>query len=303
MYQRIITRLVFCIAFLAQVSMGAQENEIKYIFNDPNTQDYIKRIDFVNKKTKAVVNTYDVIENNPYNHLKYPVVGSKLKNKIYDISNISKNEVSYFMSKKKPLSVSDLRPTKARSQIVIWSDIYTAVANILSTFNIDGYVINYHTTTKILDNSGNIIKVFSHLEYADNRPLVSNNGKYYGLSYGGSINPDEDWVTKQGHRIYDIKTEKLLYHVEDDIFDSAILTVTKNNAFAVKHMINEIQDELTIIDIDSGYTLKYLHNRQTEYMNVRQLNDFVSNVRNDIKLKKTLNNRFQINKIDIPQTQ
>jgi hypothetical protein len=38
-------------------------------------------------------------------------------------------------------------------------------------------------------------------------------------------------------------------------------------------------------------------------MNVRQLNDFVSNVRNDIKLKKTLNNRFQINKIDIPQTQ
>ncbi len=304
MYQRIISRLVFFIAFLAQVSVGAQENDVKFIFSKPSTRDYIKRIDFVNIKTKAIVNTYDVIENNPYNHLKYPVTDIKQKNKVYDISNIPKTDVNYFVSKIKPLSVQDLRPTKAFSEVNIGSyyKVYTGIAYVLYTFNSEGYIINFHTTTKILDNSGNIIKVFSHLEYADNCPLVSNNGKYYGLSYGGSINPDEDWVTRQGHRIYDVVSGKLLYKMEDAFFDGSGIILTKNNAFLRRRQINERENELTVIDIDAGYTLKYIYNKDTEDMNLPQMNDFIATLRNDLKAKKNLNSRLQFTKIDFYQT-
>jgi hypothetical protein len=297
MYQKIIAVLVGVLVFLSGVK--GQSNDVKFI--NASKEDYVKRIDFVNKKTGTIINTYDVIANNPYNHLNFPVIDIKQKNKVYDIKNISQTDVNYFVSKRKPLSLSDLRPTKAFSEANIGSyySIYTAVAYNLTTFNKDNYIINFHSTTKILDNNGNVIKVFQHLDYEDINPIVSNNGKYYSLSYGGSLNPDENPMTNNGYRIYDIATSKLLYQ-EEHGSDTSPPFATVNSAFIIHKQLTEKQDEYKIIDIEADYIVKCVFDTQ-DLPGLSQLNPLVTSLRNDIKLKKSLDPRFQLEKINFYQ--
>lgn len=291
MYQRIISRLVFFMAFLAQVSVGAQNNKVTYIYYNKSNPEAIVAIKFIDVKTNTIINTFDVIANNPYNYLKYPIVGNNFKNKIYNLKNIQKNELDYFVSKRKPLEISNLIPVKAFSKANIFeSKNHVAISYILNTINSDGNYINFHTTTKIVDKTGKTIKIFEHLDYEDNNPIISPNGQFYALNYGGYIDNNENMLFHQGYRIYDIKTGHLLYQEEQNAYEQPLmLGVAENNVFVRRKMVSLNDVESKIMDIELGYIGTFAHNYNLHITN-KEISTMTESLRHDIKNKIPSNN-------------
>jgi hypothetical protein len=293
MYQRIIAVLVGVLVFLG--GMKGQSNEIKY---DADLPESIRRIDFVNKKTKAIVSTYDVIANNPYNHLKYPIIEKKAGNKIYDIRNVTQKDVSYFVSKKSP-QIIDFQPVKAISRVFIRSNqkTYTTVSYILITIGLEDD-IDHHTTTKILDNDSKVIRTFEHLNYQDNYSLVSQDGKYYMLQDSGDA---FDGKFNQVYRIYDVKTGQLLYEEERSGFDQNIsMWSIQSGVFVREEMTTATESETRILDIENSSIATFTHSMGNSFSDVELL-AMIKSVREDVKSKNTTNATFKIEKFNFYQ--
>jgi hypothetical protein len=227
----------------------------------------------------------------------------KSKNKIYDIKNLSKKEITYFLSVRKPLEVDDLQPVKAVSTYNINSEdnFFVGISYILHTINAQGNRINFHTTTKIINNDGKLIKIFDHLDYEDNHPIVSQDGKYYALSYGGAMDRNENMLFNQGYRIYDIATEQLLYKEEEGAYEEELLlNLTTNNVLIRQKAVGVNQVESKIIDIELGYLTTFTHPRK-EYLLLNDISKMVATLREDVKNKKTLNSKFKTEKTNYYQ--
>ncbi len=298
MYQRIISRLVFFIAFLAQVSVGAQENEIKYIYYHELNPEAVTAINFVNKKSNLIISTFDVIKNNPYNSLKYPVIGEKFKNKIYTINKILSKDIQYFVSNKSS-KIIDFELAKASSQVVVMTSDknYTTVSYILLVSSTEE-LMDFHTTTIILDNNGKIIKTFEHLNCRGNNAIVSQDGKFFLLSdYGDAY----DGKFNQSHRIYDIKTGQIVYEEERSGFDQNLsLWSLQNGIFVREEIISAEENTITILDFEKNYKINFNQNRNDTFTQ-KELLKIVFSVREDISNNKAINSTFSIEQFNFYQ--
>ena len=76
-----------CMSLFAQVF--DEDSPFQYVFDEKDKihqSNYIA-VNFVDTATKAVLNTFDLVENNPFNHLEYPEIEVKdpyHKNKSYE---------------------------------------------------------------------------------------------------------------------------------------------------------------------------------------------------------------------------
>ncbi len=99
-----VFNFVFIIAFFTFITLNgfAQGNNdinpFKIIYNGSNDFKNIVKIEFLNRNTKEVVNSFNLIEENPFNKLGFPEMKQTVKNtaahnKWYLIDNVRLTDV------------------------------------------------------------------------------------------------------------------------------------------------------------------------------------------------------------------
>jgi len=179
------------------------------------------KIQFLSPATGKIEKEFDIIANNPYNKLKYPVLRKDEINScnVYDLSGMELDDetISYLTSYRK--TPMDFKPeiTLVSSTISIYKEgkNFTAIAyNLLA--EISGLEpVGYRGTAIIFDKMGNIVRRFEHLDVDIINQIVTEDGKYFCFIYGRALTEDGNPLTNEGFRIYSIQNGELL--VEEEV--------------------------------------------------------------------------------------
>ena len=179
------------------------------------------KVQFLSPVTGQIEKEFDIIANNPYNKLKYPVLRKDEINScnVYDLSGVELDdeEISYLTSYRK--TPMDFKPEIAlvSSTISIYKEgkNFTAIAYNLLAETSGLEPVGYRGTAIIFDKTGNIIRRFEHLDVDINHQIVTEDGKYFCFIYGEALTEDGNPLTNEGFRIYSIENGELL--VEEEV--------------------------------------------------------------------------------------
>jgi len=131
---------IFLISTLLIIALKsfAQENqdfEIEYVYNKDGLA-FFDRIDFKNTSTGKIINSFDPLKNNPYNHLDFPVFKiDAFGCKIYDLSKVKKENYPDLLEKiQMPAYTRNHELAGARSRVYVYykGKHYTLVSYSLS---------------------------------------------------------------------------------------------------------------------------------------------------------------------------
>jgi len=193
-------------------------NLIRFSENGAPSSDF--KIQFLNPVTRKIEKEFDIIANNPYNKLKYPVLRKDEVNScnVYDLSGMELNDetISYLTSyRKKPMNFKP-EITLVSSTISPYKEgkNFTAIAYNLLAETLDLEPVGYRGTAIILDKAGNIIRRFEHLDVDINYQIVTEDGKYFCFIYGKALTEDGNPLTNQGFRLYSVENGELLFEEE-----------------------------------------------------------------------------------------
>lgn len=176
--------------------------------------------------TGRLLNSFNIIENNPYNKLEYPILKKdKYGLIIYDMTKVSKSEAvkalspkyieqkSSFKKSDSDLNTPSLTSLKSR---VVYSgefrdDSFRIVSYSLMAYEHDEYPISFKSNIFVLNNKGNIIANLPDINTETNLPKITNDGGYIVFTYGGELTCSNDELQPHSFKILDVKTKEILW--------------------------------------------------------------------------------------------
>ena len=190
------------------------KNEIQYVtLGDKHT------ITFMNGKV------WDIAANNPYNKLNFPIKkrlngGQALGYIINHMIAPKKlsNElgiIDTFFISSRYLRSNDLKVVYAQSShgVSLFNKKCAAVKYSILALNADNEIIGARGCIYVFDSLGRVVQKFMNLDVApfEHSLVLTEDGKYLGISFGGPDNEHGDGLTKPTVQIYKVKSGKKIF--------------------------------------------------------------------------------------------
>ena len=237
-----------CMSLFAQVF--DEDSPFQYVFDEKDKihqSNYIA-VNFVDTATKAVLNTFDLVENNPFNHLEYPEIEVKdpyHKNKSYEISNTKLQDIKLpegNLVLKQGLDTSRIVDVQAYShyQAFIRGE-FLVVKYDFGVGTID-WVAGKGHVIYIFDREGNLLHTLSDFDTDVYEWDLTDNGRYLSYGYGAIWDESLEQFGDVGYKIIDLLENKITY---EENFGNKLYEV-RTEAF--KNII-----------IVGGFSIDYLH--------------------------------------------
>lgn len=179
-------------------------------------------------------NTFDLLSNNPYNKLNYPIKGEINGVKIYDISKEKENNLDLLISKKYiPTTSSFLREAKNSNEDSMILQTITSTINMSydsdsSKYSIVSYnlilssqrrVESMKSSIFVLDSIGEIIKKIDNIDNESIYPLINDEGTHIFVKYGGQTDCNSQSIKlPDSYKIIDAHTGETII---DEAFNNA----------------------------------------------------------------------------------
>lgn len=168
--------------------------------------DEITRLDFFNEQGNKI-NEYNALTNNPYNKQSIPtLIRGNYEAYVYD-SYVDKSDTE---------GKIEFLPTEYYTFTRISSSEGLPIVGYNLLGLKDNQVVDWKFTAVCFDEKGSILKVFKDLDIDANNFCVSENKKFFCVTYGGLKGEDLTQLRKSGFRIYDIVTGELVYELNVD---------------------------------------------------------------------------------------
>lgn len=250
-----VTFLLFFTFLVPHFIFGQNIKPIKLVYPE-NTYNYPLGIEFLDTITGERINYFDLIEQNPYNHLKYPVtdryVGNgnldydlkqqTLKDIVDDATLYNQNELNrHFESGASYTFISDpgfRKSAKGENFVVV---IYQFAIDL----HIEGFFGFYKSTIIVLDCTGKKFFEIIDLEQATLDPSISSNGEFLVFSYAD--NPYKKNKAKPGISIYHVPSNQLMYNVTSSNDEMPGIGHYKGLFYAIQ-TVSMDEDEFMVID-------------------------------------------------------
>ena len=207
------------VACLCVVSVGQllAQKVSKFVYKADNTVGKWEEIVFYDIATGRQTKTFDISQNNPYGNLPFPFV-VKNKEKVYDLSKLPKESYNLFLSDKY-VSNEDIKSDSVLvDKILNWAELSyeNATENfIVVSYNLAAYKNNFPVSFKsslnILDNKGNSVKSLKNLNTETRFPVITQNGKFLLLNYGGELDCSNNELLPRTFKIIDIDSGETIH--------------------------------------------------------------------------------------------
>ena len=171
-----------------------------------NTGQHIPfKIDFFNDK-RNLVNSFEIQRNNPFNHKDYPLI-SKEQYINYSAAGVG---IDY---EKEPLYdfKKDVNEYYTNTNIWINENGYSVINYNLQPIDKQGRLIGWLCDLILLNPKGERISEFENIQLDINNALITSDGKYLSIRYGGNDTENYKRLRNDGIRIYNIANDKIIY--------------------------------------------------------------------------------------------
>lgn len=216
-------RILFIILSLNAYAVLAQKPHFA-VEADEKTG-FPKKINYFDNAGKPL-NSFDILENNPYNKLEYPILKKdKYGLVIYDMTKVSKSQAAkalspkYFDQKssfKKSYSDSNTPKLTSLKSRVVYSgefrdDSFRIVSYSLMAYSNHEHPISFKSNVFILNNKGTIIANLPDNDTETNMPRITNDGKYILFTYGGELTCSDHKLMPYSFKIIDVNNREILW--------------------------------------------------------------------------------------------
>ncbi|MCB9041634.1 MAG: hypothetical protein H6557_33895 [Lewinellaceae bacterium] len=170
---------------------------------------YYDRIEFWKRGVERPVKTVGLEVLHPFNGLPFKKTGRAYGSDQYDLTGVKKSELEKHIGKwEVPSTIEDQIPVAADGQLLAFDGLtmkeYTVVAYQLFLTNRLRQVIAIIADYFIFNSSGEITAQF-RTNSAGLTPIVTQDGKYVAVKYGGEYGEDGDGYLPEGIKVYDAK--------------------------------------------------------------------------------------------------
>lgn len=245
--------------------------KIQYVYDE--TGNFVEEMKFYNEGTKQLANSFNLIENNPYNSLPYPVIKDKILS--YDLSGVRLNDIMLRKGKLNiTFGVSDtvlLRNIGATSFSGVYEDNsnYSIVCYYLNVGGEDN-IVAYSAIIYVFNCEGGIVKEIDDIEAPVSNQLISRDGRYLAVGYGSTMDLNNMIVSNDGCLIYDLITDDIIDHKSPDGFSWTVPMIIDNLIVVVHENSNEY------------YYYVYDFEKNKKYSHVFERREFINGQLKDI---------------------
>jgi hypothetical protein len=238
----IILTGVFVLTCLNSTGQIFDKNSpFQYVFDEKDEihqSNYIA-INFIDTATKVVLKTFDIVENNPFNHLDYPEIEVKdplHKNKSYEIRNTPLQNI------KLPEGNLVLKQGIDTTRIIDVNGYSYYQAFDLKNFLIIKYtlyvglrdwVAGRGDAILIYDTKGNLLHKLNNFNTDVREWALTENGRYFSYAYGGIQDESLEQFCDVGYKIMDLHENKIAYEENFGNIFNEVRTRTFNNMFKI----------------------------------------------------------------------
>ncbi len=175
---------------------------------------YYNRIEFWKRGVERPVKTVDLEALHSFNDLPFKKTGRAYGSDQYNLTGVKESELEKYIGKwEVPSTIQDQIPVAADGQLLAFDGLtmreYTVVAYQLYLTNRLRQVIAMIADYFIFNSDGEITAQF-RTNSAGLTPIVTQDGKYVAVKYGGQYGEDGGGYLPEGIKIYEAKEGSLV---------------------------------------------------------------------------------------------
>ncbi|MEZ5199401.1 MAG: hypothetical protein R2764_24370 [Bacteroidales bacterium] len=210
-------------------------------------------INFIDTITGKILNTINLIENNPFNKLNYPESDKKSpdeKNKVYHITKIPIESISLLegnlvlrQNMENPEQYTELTGSSFYQVTVSGDYLVISYSFYLTSF---GMVIGRSDAVFIFDQLGNLIHKLTDFDTNVREWALTENGRYFSYAFGSVLDEWSGPFTDAGYKVIDLTDERVVCEQNLDNQCSEVRTRSFENF--IKVSCHSIESLYIIID-------------------------------------------------------
>ncbi len=210
--------IIFALLLLATKPLYSQENKDNFRVNFTyyNNQRYVKEIEFVDVGSGETIKTFDIVDNNPYNNLNYPLIDqSKQGYNIYDVDGVQikylQLEGPFFASRRNLTDSFVIEDGAIKSYHEL---CFTDTSHIIVKYHLNlymgGVLVGVSNTVFLFMNNGELIRKFDQFTTQCLYPCITSDGKYFAYCYGGVVDESLDFFDDLGYVVYNLSENRIV---------------------------------------------------------------------------------------------
>nr|NQU89965.1 hypothetical protein [Bacteroidota bacterium] len=216
-FEKVVLIVLIHTSIMCNPLFGQKKNAIAPVnFLYYNNQKYIGVIEFINTDNGEVLKSFNVVENNPFNNLAYPVLKqSKQGYNVYEIDDVQVKDINLngpkFVIRR---DISDSLTIKDGAIKSYHSLKFRDTSYFVLKYHLNLYVgdelLGVSNTVYIFKKDGKLMKKFDQLDTQCLTPCVTSDGKYFAYGFGGVVDESLSYFDNLGYRIIDLENESLI---------------------------------------------------------------------------------------------
>ncbi len=209
--------VLVCVNSFSQVF--DKDSPFQYVFDerdDVHQFNYIA-VNFVDTATKAVLKTFDIVENNPFNHLDFPEIEVKdpyHKNKFYEIVDMPLQDIILAegtLVLKQGIDTSRILDVQANSYYQAFDLGNYLLIRYSLYIGLRDWVAGRSDAILIFDTNGNLLHKLIGFDTDVREWALTENGRYFSYAHGGIQDESLDQFCNVGYKIIDLQENKIAY--------------------------------------------------------------------------------------------
>lgn len=186
------------------------------VYDNENSQVYLS-INFINTSSRIILNSFDLIESNPFNKLEYPELERNTMdqpNKVYRFHNVQLDKID--LKGCNLIIKENVDQNKTFSELTGWS-FYQAsncgdylIVHYLFYLNQGESLLGRSDAIFVFNKNGELINKIKGFDTNVRECAISENGKYFSYAYGSALDESLDYFSEVGYKIMDLRTNKIV---------------------------------------------------------------------------------------------
>ena len=230
---------LFTHRLIAQSKQFTEDSPYELLYDKENTQVYLS-VNFIDTSTRQILNSFDLVENNPFNKLEYPELirnSFDQPNKVYSFKNIPLDKIDLKFCNLVIKENIDRNNTYA--ELTGWN-FYQAV-------NLENYlVVHYYFSLGggesvlgrsdaifIFNQAGDLLHKITGFDTNVREWGLTENGRYFSYAYGSALDESLNSFSSVGYKIYDLEERKVVYQEDFGYEFNEMRTGARDNLIAV----------------------------------------------------------------------
>lgn len=262
---RKITIILTAVLVIFQVSVLAQtfdkDSPFQYVFDEKDEvhQFNYMAVNFVDTTTKAVLKTFNIVENNPFNHLDYPEIEVKdplHKNKSYEIKNTPLQDIELpegNLVLKQGLDTTRVVDVQGYSYYQAFIRGEFLVIKYDFGIGLRDWVAGKAHVIYIFDFEGKLLHKLSDFDTDVYEWALTENGRYFSYGYGAIWDESLQQFGDVGYKIIDLQENRIIY---EEIYGNLYGEV-RTSAFKNLVVVTAFSTDNLYIFIDLSKNKKY----------------------------------------------